>query len=164
MNSPTVGSKYAETLRSSTEDLISFIESLDDRQWATETDLEGWPIGVVAHHLAVAAQFVADLALSVANGEEIGWTMEFIHDVNAQYAEAFATITKQEALEALEFQSAGAVEKISQLSEAQLRRRVNEPMAYGEGFLATVEEIIQAMLINHVQSHLESIRSSVSRI
>lgn len=100
---------------------------------------------MVAHHLAVAAQFVSDLALSVANGEEIGWTMGFIHDVNAQHAEAFANITKQEALEALELQSAGAVEKISKLSEAQLRRRVKEPMPYGDGSLATAGENIQAM-------------------
>lgn len=141
---------------------MSFVDSLDEEQWSLQTDLEAWPIGVVAHHLAVAAQFVSDLAVSVADGGEIGWTMDFIHDVNAQHAEAFADISKQEALDALRLQVAEAARKIESLSSSQLQRRVDTPMPYGEGSLRTAEEIIQTMLINHIHSHLESIRSSVS--
>lgn len=163
INLPSSGPDYAERFRSSVDEFISFVEPLDDVQWNVQTDLEGWPVGVIAHHLAVGAQFVSDLVLSVADGGEIGWTMDFIDDVNAQHAEVFATISKQEALEALELQTAGAVEKIKGLSESQLGRRVEEPMPYGEGSLGSAREIIQTMLIDHLHSHLDSIKTSISK-
>ena len=159
---PPDAAPYAQQFRSAADEFISYVEGLDETQASTQTDLEGWPVAVVAHHLAVAAQFVSDLALTVADGGDIAWTMEFIHDVNAQHAETFADISKQEAIEALKLQTSEAVKKIESLTVDQLQRRVDKPMPYGDGSLSSAEEIIRSMLINHVHSHLDSIKSSLS--
>ena len=139
---------------------INFVSSLPDDKWATTTDSEGWPVAVAAHHVAMGARFTSDLAVHVAEGGEITWTSEFIDSANAQHAEAFADIGAEEVLAALKEQLPEVSAKIRSLSAEQLARRVETPMEYGSGPIRSGADVIQKMLIDHIEDHLKSIKLS----
>jgi DinB family protein len=152
---------YAD-LTSAGEELIGYLESLSDEAFASTTDEEGWPIGVVAHHIAMGAQFCTELVIHVAEGGEISWTMDFIDDANAQHAAVFADVSKEEALEALRARLPEAAERIAKLTGEQLSRPVDKPMEYEGDHLHSAGEVTQRMLVNHIRNHLASVRKAVS--
>jgi len=139
---------------------IDFLSALPADKWSTSTDAEGWPVAVAAHHVAMGARFTSDLAVHVAEGGEITWTSEFIDSANEQHAQAFADIGAEEVLAALKEQLPEVSAKICRLSAEQLARRVETPMEYGSGPIHSGADVIQKMLIDHIEGHLESIKLS----
>ena len=140
---------------------IDFLSSLNDDKWANTTDAEGWPVGVVAHHISMGARFTSDLAVHVADGGEITWTSEFIDSANEQHAQAFADIGPEDVIAALREQLPDVSAKIRGLTAEQLSRRVETPMEYGSGPIHSAGDVIQKMLIDHIEGHLESIKTTL---
>lgn len=140
---------------------IRFLSSIFGDKWSTTTDAEGWPVAVAAHHVAMGARFTIDLALHVAEGGEITWTSDFIDSANEQHAQAFADIGSDDAIAALKEQLPEVSAKIRELTPEQLSRRVETPMEYGSGPIHSGADVIQKMLIDHIEGHLESIKTTL---
>ncbi len=153
--------QLAESFEETMNRFIEFLSSLSDDQWATTTDAEGWPVGVAAHHVAMGARFTIDLALHVADGGEITWTSEFIDSANEQHAQAFADIGSEDAIAALKEQLPEVSAKIRGLTTEQLSRRTQTPMEYGSGPIHLAGDVVQKMLIDHIEGHLESIKTTL---
>jgi hypothetical protein len=81
--------------------------------------------------------------------------MEMIDQGNAQHAQQFANVTKEETLAALQQNAPGAVAMVRGLSDEQLDRS-----AEFVGRRWTTEEAIQTILIGHIAGHTESIRAA----
>lgn len=150
----------AARFRQAADDFIAFVESVDLARWATTTDREGWPIGVVAHHVAVGAQFCGSLAEHVAGGGDIAITIEVIDQANAHHAQAFADISRDQALDALREHLPEALKKIEGLTAEQLTRDLGETRDFGEGPVRFAGDVVDRMMIAHVRDHLESIKES----
>lgn len=152
--------ELAHALELKSKDFLDFLSGIPEAEWAKTTDAEGWPLAVTAHHLAVGAQFVMDLAQHVADGGEIGWTQEFIDEANATHAAVFADISPEEAVSNLRERMGEAVERIRSMTKEQLLRPVDEPWPYSGTHLHHALDIIDHMIIRHIDGHTSSIRAA----
>lgn len=155
-------SELAARFRRAGDEFVAFLESLDETSWSKATDREGWPIGVVAHHIAMGAQFCGDLAVHVAGGGDIGLTQELLDQSNSQHAEMFVEIGRDSALEALSRTLPEAAKKIESLPADSLHRKLEEPKDFGEGVVRFAGDVVEKMLINHIHIHMASIKEAVS--
>jgi hypothetical protein len=150
----------AGRFRKASDDFLEYVEALDESQWAKKTQREGWPIGVVAHHVAVGAQFCSDLAVHVAAGGDITWTNEFVDAANATHADVFADVGREQAIEALRTQFPETLKKIEGLSAEQLDRDLGEARDFGEGPVRFAGDVVDKMIIAHIVDHLASIKEA----
>ena len=155
----------AERLEDISQRFITFVSDIDDEAWSKTTDAEGWAVGVAAHHIAVGAQFVMDLAEHVAAGGEITWTKEFIDAANEQHADVFSDVSKVEALENVTYQLGEAVKRTRALSNGELTLPLADPWdyPYSERFLHNASDVIEVMIIDHIASHLGSIAKTTAK-
>lgn len=154
-------SDLAARFRKAGEEFVAFLETLDESKWSKATDREGWPIGVVAHHVAMGAQFCGDLAVYVADGGDITLTSELLDQSNAQHSEMFAEIGKDSALEALSRALPEGAKKIESLPADGLQRQIENPKDFGEGIVRFAGDVVEKMMINHIRIHLASIKEAV---
>ena len=143
--------QLASTFDQSCKDFTAVVEKLNDAEWKKETGGEKWPVGVVAHHVAGGCAGIAGIVQKVAKGEPLpGLTMEMIHEGNAKHAKEFAAVTKAETLGLFKTNAANASSLVRGLSDAELDRSATllggRPM--------TAAQVIEGILINHVNEHL----------
>jgi hypothetical protein len=142
-------------------ELTDTIDKLSDSDWKKVTAAEKWSVGVTAHHVAGSHEPIAGMAKAVASGQTLPpFTMEMLHEGNAKHAKEFAGCTKAETLALQKKGVASAAATVRGLSDAELDRT---------GTLLTdmpamsVRQMIEAVLIDHVREHPDSIRATVNR-
>jgi uncharacterized damage-inducible protein DinB len=151
----------ADRFEQANRELIAAIEGCSDAEWRLKTSAEQWSVGVVAHHVAEANKAVGGLIQMVANGQPLPpITMDAIHQRNAEHAAQHANTSKAETLDLLRRTAAAAAAVVRGLTDAQLARTAPllgrpEPMS--------AQQMIEGILIAHVQGHLGSIRSTARR-
>ena len=152
--------KLAKQFEDKARELTETIEKLSDADWKKATSA-GWPIGVMAHHVAGSHEPIAGLVRGVASGETLPpITMAMIDEGNAKHAKEFAGCTKQETL-ALHQKGVGtAAGTVRGLSDAELDK--SSVVLTGMPAM-TVQQMVEGILINHIEDHLGSIRSTLGR-
>ena len=151
------GEQLAAQLEQANNDVIATIEGLSDEQWKAVTEEEGWGVGVLAHHIADSHGDISGLVQALANGAPVPpITMDMINAGNAQHAQQFAAVSKDETLELLRSGGAKAVAVLRGLSDQQFDRS-------GQllGGTVTCQQITENILINHPRSHLQSIKKAL---
>jgi Mycothiol maleylpyruvate isomerase N-terminal domain len=142
-------------------ELTDTIEKMSDADWKKVTSAEKWTVGVTAHHVAGSHEPISGIIKAVAAGQTLPpFTSEMLDGMNAQHAKDFAGCTKAETL-ALHKQgvtSSSAV--VKGLSDADLAK--SGTVMTGMPAM-TVQQIVEGVLINHVQDHLGSIRNTVGK-
>ena len=149
-----LASKFDQSCR----EFTGVVEKLNDAEWKKKTAGEKWSVGVVAHHVAGGCAVIAGLAQKVAKGEALpGLTMDMIHDGNAKHAKESANVTKADTLALFKTNAASASGTVRGLSDGELDRSAT---LLG-GTPMTAAQVIEGILINHVNEHLGSIRATV---
>ena len=149
-----LASKFDQSCR----EFTGVVERLNDADWKKQTAAEKWSVGVVAHHVAGGCAVIAGLAQKVAKGEALpGLTMDMIHDMNAKHAKEHANVTKADTLALFKTNAASASGTVRALSDGELDRSAT---LLG-GTPMTAAQVIEGILINHVNEHLGSIRATV---
>jgi DinB superfamily len=140
-------------------ELSGVIEKLSDTDWKKVTSAEKWPVGVTAHHVAGSHEPIAGMVKTVASGQALPpFTMAQLDEMNAKHAKDFAGCTKAETL-ALHKKGVGdAAKMVRGLSDAELDK--SGTLLTGMPTMS-VQQIIEGVLINHVQEHMDSIRNTV---
>jgi Mycothiol maleylpyruvate isomerase N-terminal domain len=153
--------QLANTFEQACRDFNVLVERLTDAEWKKITAAEKWPVGVVAHHVAEGHAGIMGILQTVAKGQSIAnFTMDMLHDMNAKHAKEHANTTKVVTLELLQTNGAKAAGAVRGLSDADLDR---------SGTLLTgmppmsAAQVIEGILINHVNEHMGSIRATVGR-
>jgi hypothetical protein len=149
----------AKQFEAKVQEVTTGLEKLSDADWKKRTSGETWTVGVVAHHLASGHEGITGIIKTVAAGQSIpNFTLDKLHEMNAKHAQDFANVTKAETV-ALHKKNAGAAAAVVRgLSDADLAKSGTvltgmPPM--------TVEQIVTNILINHVDEHYRSIRTTV---
>jgi uncharacterized damage-inducible protein DinB len=138
------------------QEAIQAVQACSDETWRKPIPDDGRTVGVLAHHMAMGDVPIAELVETIANEKPMPpLTMEMIDQGNAQHAQQFANVTKEETLAALQQNAPGAVAMVRGLSDEQLDRS-----AEFVGRRWTTEEAIQTILIGHIAGHTESIRAA----
>jgi hypothetical protein len=156
-------SARAETLAKQFEakaaEMTSTLEKLSDADWK-KTTAEKWTVGVTAHHAAGAHEPIAGIVTTIASGKAMPpFTMDMLNANNAKHAVEFANCTKSETLALHKKGVATAAAAVRALSDAELDRS-GAPLV---GMPAmTAQQMIEGILINHVEEHLSSIKKTVA--
>jgi hypothetical protein len=151
------GEQLAAQLEQANNDVIATIEGLTDDQWKAVTEEEGWSVGVLAHHIAASHGGISGLVQALAHGQPVPpLTMDMINAGNAQHAQQFANVSKDETLELLRSGGTQAVAALRGLNDEQFDRS-------GQllGGTVTCQQITENILINHPRSHLKSIKKAL---
>ncbi len=151
----TMAGRFDEKFRQ----MNTVVEGLSDADWKKVTAAEKWPVGVVAHHLAMAYGSVVGLVQLAAQGQPVPHrTMDMVHERNAQHAKEHAGVGKAETLTLLKANGANAAKIVRGLSDAELDRSATvlagvPPM--------TTAQVIERILINHTDEHMGSIKATI---
>ena len=149
----------AKQFEAKVDEMTAAIEKLSDADWKKVTAAEKWSVGVTAHHVAGAHEPIAGIVKTVASGQAMPhFTMDMLNESNAKHAKEFAGCSKAETL-ALHQKGAG--------SAAALVRALSDGELEKSGVVLTgmpamsVQQIVEGILINHIDEHLGSIRATV---
>jgi len=149
-----LASKFDQSCR----EFDTVVEKLNDAEWKKETAAEKWSVGVVAHHVAGGCAGIAGLVQAVAKGQPLpGLTMDMIHENNAKHAKDHANTTKAETLTLFKTNAAHASSMVRGLSDAELDRSATLLGARS----MTAAQVIEGILITHINEHLGNIRATI---
>lgn len=151
----------AKQFEEKARELTEAIEKMSDAEWKKVTTAEKWPVGVTAHHVAGSHEPIAGMAKAVASGQTLPrFSMDMLNEMNAQHAKDFAACTKAETLALHKKGVATASGVVKGLSDAELDK--SGTLMTGTPAM-TVQQIIEGVLIDHVNDHLGSIRATLAK-
>ena len=148
----------AKQFEAKVQEATGVFDRLCDDDWKKTTS-ENWTVGVVAHHVANGHEGISGIIKTVAGGKSVpGFTMDMLHDMNAKHAKEFANVSKTETIALHKKNAAAAASVVRGLSDADLAKSGTvltgmPPMS--------VEQIVNAILLNHVEEHLKSIKQAI---
>lgn len=149
----------AKKFEAKAAEATTVLERLTEAEWRTVTSAEQWPVGVVAHHIAVSHELIAGLVKGLADGKPgPDIPMETIHAMNARHAQEHAACTKADTLALHRANAAAAATLVRGLDDAALER--NGPVLAGMPPV-TAGQLAGGLLVRHIDEHLGSIRSTV---
>jgi uncharacterized damage-inducible protein DinB len=155
----------ADRFEGMNQQLLEAIEGCSDAEWRTTTSREGWPVGVVAHHVATGHRTIAELIRLAATGQpEPAMTLEMLDRINAGHAAEHARCTKAETLELLRHNGSWAAGMVRGLTDDELDRIVSafRMRTYPSWVPAmSVGQTIERFLIDHVREHLGNIIGAI---
>ena len=141
--------------------LTETIEKMSDADWKKVTTAEKWPVGVTAHHAAGAHEPISGMAKAVAAGQTLPpFSMQMLDEMNAQHAKDFAGCTKADTIALNKKGITTASSIVKGFSDADLQK--SGTLMTGMPAM-TVQQIIEGVLINHVNEHLGSIKSTIGK-
>jgi hypothetical protein len=151
----------ATAFENANDDLIAAVEGCSPDTWGRICTNEGWAVAVAAHHVAVSHPSVLGLVQLVANGHEVpAITMDMLDARNAQQAQEFANVSREEAQEALRANGKEAADAVRSLSDEQLNRTA--PMAFAGGQPWRAADLIERILIGHPVEHGQSVKATIA--
>src|SRR5579859_2370157 len=102
---------------------VATVDGCPEEQWKTHHAGENRTVNVLAHHIAVGHQIVAEWVQGMATGQRLPTlTMDSFTEPNAQHAQQYAQVTKPEVIAALQQQGAAAARMVRGLTDEQLER------------------------------------------
>jgi hypothetical protein len=136
-------------------------DQLSDADWKKVTDAERWSVGVTAHHLAGAFEPVSNFITMIAAGRSMeNFTLQTLHNLNAQHAKDYANCTKAETIALHKQGMALAAATIRSLNDADLAKTGT---IFSDAPPMTAEQLIGLGLLGHIDEHLGSIRKTVGK-
>lgn len=155
----TRGAHLAAQLEAVNDQVIATVMACTDEQWRRPTAAEGWPVGVVAHHIASVQQAFARVVGPLAAGETRPATMSSaaVERNNARHAGDHAAAGKTETLDLLRTTGPELARLIRGLDDG----RVDDVAMVFDGNEMTVAQVVESALVAHFGQHLESIRATV---
>ena len=139
-------------------EMTETLEKLTDADWKKLT-AEKWSVGVTAHHVAGSHEGISGIIKAVSAGQAMpNFTMAMIDEMNATHAREHANCTRAETLALHKKNTAAAAALVRGLSDAALDK--SGTVLHGMPAMTT-QQIVEGILINHLNEHLASIRAAV---
>ena len=140
-------------------EMTEAIGKLSDADWKKVTEAEKWPVGVTAHHVAGSHEPILGIIKTVAAGKSVpNFTMAMLDEANAKHARDYVNCTKAETLELHQKGAVTAAAGVRGLSDTELDQ--SGTVLTGAPAMTT-QQVVEGILINHINSHLGSIRKTV---
>ena len=109
--------------------VIKIVEALTNEQWRLKTAAEGWPVCVVAHHIAIRTG-IDGLDGILSGNSQMVLDDSSVNNLDARNAQDFADCTKDETLVQLRHFSSRVEQLVAGLTDDQLKAR-GEVLARG---------------------------------
>lgn len=142
------------------DQVMATVMACTDEEWRRPTASEGWPIGVVAHHIGMVHGDFARILERLAAGETFSPTssMDAVHERNARHARDHADVGKPETLDRLHANGAVLAQLLRSFHDEDLDRTAG---VFG-GRELSVGQVIELIVIGHVREHLASIQGTLA--
>jgi len=152
----------ATQLEGKARDAVATLEKLSDADWKKTTAAEKWTVAATAHHLAGGLEAVSGIVTGlVAGAPPRGeFTRAMLDQMNAQHAKEHANCTKAETIALFHQGTATALGLLRGLNDDQLGK---SGTVFSELPPMTAEQLITGGLLNHIDEHMGSIRTTVGR-
>ena len=151
----------AERLELGARELAAFALTLTDAEWRSRVPGDGRKIGVVVHHVAYMYPIEIQVAQTVAQGQPVvGLTWNDVHAINAAHARDNDAVTREEALDLLERNSAAAAAAIRALDDAALDRAA--PVSLNADAPLTCQFVLEDHAVRHSFHHLAKVKGAVA--
>lgn len=162
----TVMSQRASSLAAAFEQannaVIQSIESCSETELRTPTAGEGWPVVVVAHHLALSYPALAGMVQLLATGQIVPpLSMGDLDVFNAQHAKEAASISREETLQVLRENGSAAADLVRAFTDEQLA--ASAVLSFTGGHPWSAADLIERGLIGHPLDHGRSIKTALGR-
>jgi hypothetical protein len=151
----------ADRLEQGARALAAFAAQLTDAEWQARIPGDGRKVGVVVHHVAFMYPIEIQVAQAAAAGEPVAVTWDVVHGINAQHANDFDGVTREEALDLLRRNSDAAAAAIRALTDAQLDTAV--PVGLNADAPLTCQFVLEDHAVRHSYHHLARLRRAVER-
>jgi hypothetical protein len=152
----------ADRVEAGAREIMTFVENCTHENWQTIVPNEGRSVGVFVHHVASMYPAELDLIKLLTSRQAIkDLTTEMVDQINADHADEQANVTKEEALELLQRNSAAAVKEICELSDEQLDRAA--PISLHWDAPLTAQYFIEQHPLSHPYAHLDSIQTALGQ-
>ena len=153
--------EISERIKSLSDNVMAFVESLSEDDWRKVCESEEWPVGATAYHLGAGHFAIFNMAGMIVRGEDLPpLTMDQINAMSDKQAREHVDCTKADAIEALRKNSAEMVAFVAGLTDEELDRKGSMPAFGGE---ATTEQLIQFVIFESAMRHFDSMRAAVER-
>jgi hypothetical protein len=140
--------------------LEAFAGSLTDVEWQTRVPGDGRRIGVVVHHVANMYPIEIQLAQQLAKGQPVeGVTWDVVNKINAEHAQQFDHVSKEDTLELLRKNSTAAAEAIRKLTDDDLDQAA--PVSLNANAPLTCQFLLEDHAVRHSYHHLAKIRAAL---
>ena len=150
----------ADRLEQGARALAALASSLTDAQWQTRIPHDGRKVGVVVHHVAFMYPIEIQVAQTLAGGQPVtGLTWEVVDGINAKHAAENDGVTKQQAMDLLQRNSAAAAAAVRALSDEQLLQAAPVSM-YSDAPL-TCQFFVEDHALRHSYHHFAKIRAAL---
>lgn len=152
----------AERILQGANSLAEFADKLTEADWQTPIKGDGRPVGVIVHHVASTYPLEIELAQMLASGKPItGATVEVVDKMNAEHAQKYAKVGKQETLELLKHNSNFAAESVRAFTDQELENSATVSLSADAPL--TAQFFIEDHALRHSFHHLAKIKVSLNR-
>lgn len=158
MSGSVKSAELATSFEQAHREVMAFAQACPTRAWATVTNSEKWPVGVVLSHVAEGYASAVRWLGGYLEGRPVPDTRALIDEANAAHAAAAAQMPREATIEALRSRGERALETIRALSDEQLA--ISHPMEMAGGAQITAQQLVE-ILVRHTSRHLESCREAV---
>jgi hypothetical protein len=150
----------AKDFEQAVTDLAAEIEKLPDDRWSGAKGPEGWNLAATAQHVSGQFPLEMEYITAAAEGREApAYSWDDINAKNDGRAAKNTSVSKEDVLRELREGAASAAEYLRSLGDEQLDRKMALPLA-GGAEVSTQQLVEGGVLIDHVRSHLKSIRDA----
>jgi hypothetical protein len=139
-------------------EVVAFVRGCDEHDWRERTTVEGWPVGVVAHHVAVGYTTAMGWIDLLRVGEPVPGNPDAHDEGNARHAAEFDRTTKEQTLTDLEANAATFREFLFRIEPEEMTREA--PHGPAGGHVISVGRMVRATA-GHPRLHLENMRRAV---
>jgi len=140
-------------------EVVEFVLGCDEREWRELTTVEGWPVGVVAHHIAVGHLMAMGWIDLLRRNEPVPGNPDTHDEGNAEHAAEFDSTTKQQTLDDLEANKERLREYLMGIQPDEMANEAEHGPA--GGVVISVERMVGATA-RHPRMHLENMRATVA--
>jgi hypothetical protein len=149
----------ADALAAVNAESITFAESCTDTQWHTVVPGEGWPVGVVLHHIAEGHANGLKWLEAMASGMPVTDSGPDIDEWNVEHAARCADVGVVETVALLTQNGARVEAAIRRLTDDELDQTAPFGPAGGRALPA---EQMAAVTAQHARGHLDHAREAVA--
>ena len=150
----------ADRLEEGAKALASFAENMSDSEWNRILAGGGRKLGVIVHHVASVYPVEIELAQLLASGQPITEaTWEVIDNMNAEHAEEFDSVSKEETLELLRSNSRSAAESVRAFSDKELDSSAT--VSLNADAPLTAQFFIEDHALRHSYHHLAQLKGVI---
>lgn len=160
MSNDSQAARYAAQFEVVSNELIATVADCSDQGLRSTTTSEGWPVVVVAHHMAEVYGFFNGVVerSTTSDAQPMSFTTANVNQNNARHARESADVSRAETLELLKANQAALIDTLQGVDDEQLDRTA----VVVDGNPLSVSLAIELGIIAHIREHLASIRATLA--